>query len=271
MYSEIAANKRKSWLIVTLFVLFVGLLGFIFGEYTGSKSLTIAVLIGAVTYAAIMYFSGSRLSLSVNGAQEIQKSDNPRLWRTVENLSITDGLPMPRVFIIDDPSPNAFATGRNPEKSAVCVTGGLLDIMDDNELTGVLAHEMGHVKNYDMRVSMIAFALSAVVSVIADIILRLVWFSDDDNKNPVFVVLGIVAAILAPIIALLIQLAISEGLASALEKIEQTGSAMSRQNTATAHFFFASPLKGRSISNLFSTHPPIEERIRRLREMNSHA
>jgi heat shock protein HtpX len=145
MYSEIAANKRKSWLIVTLFVLFVGLLGFIFGEYTGSKSLTIAVLIGAVTYAAIMYFSGSRLSLAVNGAQEIQKSDNPRLWRTVENLSITDGLPMPRVFIIDDPSPNAFATGRNPEKSAVCVTGGLLDIMDDNELTGVLAHEMGHV------------------------------------------------------------------------------------------------------------------------------
>jgi heat shock protein HtpX len=289
MYSEIAANKRKSWLIVTLFVLFVGLLGFIFGEYTGSKSLTIAVLIGAVTYAAIMYFSGSRLSLAVNGAHEIQKSDNPRLWRTVENLSITDGLPMPRVFIIDDPSPNAFATGRNPEKSAVCVTGGLLDIMDDNELTGVLAHEMGHVKNYDMRVSMIAFALSAVVSVIADIILRLVWFSDDDNKNPVFVVLGIVAAILAPIIALLIQLAISrkreyladatgalttrypEGLASALEKIEQTGSAMSRQNTATAHFFFASPLKGRSISNLFSTHPPIEERIRRLREMNSHA
>jgi heat shock protein HtpX len=290
MYSEIAANKRKSWLIVILFVLFVGVLGFIFGEYTGSKVLTIAVLIGAITYATIMYFSGSKLSLAVNGAKEIQKTDNPRLWRIIENLSITDGLPMPRVFIIDDPAPNAFATGRNPEKSAVCTTSGLLEIMDDNELTGVFAHEMGHVKNYDMRVSMIAFALSAVVSIVADIMLQLVWFSDDDEtKNPVFLVLGIVAAILAPIIATLIQLAISrkreyladatgalttrypEGLASALEKIAQTGSSMKRQNTATAHFFFASPLKGHSFSNLFSTHPPIEERIRRLREMESHA
>jgi heat shock protein HtpX len=290
MYSEIASNKRKSWLIVIVFVLFVGLLGFIFGEYTGSRALTIAVLIGAVTYAVIMYFSGSKLSLAVNGAQELQKSDNPRLWRIIENLSITDGLPMPRVFVIDDPAPNAFATGRNPNNSAVCATTGLLDMMDDNELTGVFAHEMGHVKNYDMRVSMIAFALSAVVSIIADIILRLVWFNDDDdNKNPVFLILGIVAAILAPIIASLIQLAISrkreyladatgalttrypEGLASALEKIGQTGSVMKRQNTATAHFFFASPLKGHSISNLFSTHPPIEERIRRLREMETHA
>jgi heat shock protein HtpX len=290
MYSEIASNKRKSWLIVIVFVLFIGIIGFIFGEYTGSKSLTIAVLIGAITYSAIMYFSGSRLSLAVNGAQEIQKADNIRLWRIIENLSITDGLPMPRVFVINDPAPNAFATGRNPNNSAVCATTGLLDIMDDNELTGVFAHELGHVKNYDMRVSMIAFALSAVVSIIADIMLRLVWFSDDeDNKNPAFLVLGIAAAILAPIIASLIQLAISrkreyladatgalttrypEGLASALEKIAQSGSAMKRQNTATAHFFFASPLKGHSISNLFSTHPPIEERIRRLREMNTHA
>jgi heat shock protein HtpX len=293
MYNQISANKRKSWLIVILFVLFVGVLGWLFGEYTGSPSITYAVLIGAVVYAFIMYFAGSKLSLAVNGAKEIQKSDNPRLWRTVENLSITDGLPMPKVYIMDDPAPNAFATGRNPNTSAVCATQGLLDIMTDTELEGVLAHEMGHVKNYDMRVSMIAFALSAVVSIIADIMLRMAWFGDRDrdnnNGNSIFVILGIVAAIVAPIIAALIQLAISrrreyladatgalttrypEGLASALEKIEQVGSATKKQNTATAHFFFASPLRGHSISNLFSTHPPIEERIKRLRGMESNA
>jgi len=291
MYNQISANKRKSWLVVIVFVAFVAALGWLFGKFTGSPSVTIAVLIGAVVYAFIMYFAGSRLSLAVNGAKEIQKSDNPRLWRTVENLSITDGLPMPRVFIMNDPAPNAFATGRNPSKSAVCVTQGLLDIMNDTELEGVLAHEMGHVKNYDMRVSMIAFALSAVVSVIADVMLRLAWFGGEDrennNNNQIFVILGIVAAIVAPIIAALIQLAVSrrreyladatgalttrypEGLASALEKIVQTGSATKIQNTATAHFFFASPLKKHSIGNLFSTHPPIQDRIKRLRGMET--
>lgn len=199
---------------------------------------------------------------------------------------------MPRVFIMNDPAPNAFATGRNPKKAAVCATTGLLDIMTDTELEGVFAHEMGHVKNYDMRVSMIAFALSAVVSVIADVILRMTWFRDRDsnnNNNQAILIVGIVAAILAPIIASLIQLAISrrreyladatgalttrypEGLASALEKIGQTGSVLRRQNTATAHFFFANPLKGHSLANLFSTHPPIEDRIARLRAMGNHA
>jgi heat shock protein HtpX len=291
MYSQISANKRKSWFVVIAFVLFVGVLGWLFGEYTGNLDISIAVLIGAVVYALIMYYAGSRLSLAVNGAKEIQKSDNPRLWRTVENLAITDGLPMPRVFIMNDPAPNAFATGRTPEKSAVCVTDGLLNIMDDTELEGVLAHELGHIKNYDMRVAMIAFALSAVVSVIADVMLRMAWFRDDENNNgnAIFAVLGIVAAIVAPLIAALIQLAISrrreyladatgalttrypEGLASALTKIAQTGSVTKVQNTATAHFFFANPLKGHSISSLFSTHPPIEERIKRLRGMETNA
>ncbi|HLZ15241.1 MAG TPA: M48 family metalloprotease, partial [Candidatus Saccharimonadales bacterium] len=186
--------------------------------------------------------------------------------------------------------PNAFATGRDPRHAAVCVTQGLLDIMDEEELQGVLAHELSHIKNYDIRVSMLAFALTAVISVIADVILRLVWFRDDERENnQVFLVLGIVAAILAPLIATLIQLAVSrrreyladasgalttrypEGLASALEKIARTGSALKRQNTATAHFFFANPLKGHSITNLFSTHPPIKDRIARLRSMGSHA
>lgn len=290
MYSAIAGNKRKTVFIMFFFLLFAGGLGWLLGAIYGQTTFY-AVLIFAVIYSAIMYFVGSSLSLAVNGAKEIQKADNPRLWRIIENLAITDGLPMPRVFIIDDPAPNAFATGRDPNHSAVCATSGILDIMTDTELEGVFAHEMGHVKNYDIRVSMIAFALSAVISIIADTILRLTWFRDDDreNGNQFVLIAGIVAAILAPLIATLIQLAISrrreyladatgalttrypEGLASALEKIEKTGSVLKRQNTATAHFFFANPLKGHSLTNLFSTHPPIEDRIARLRNMERHA
>ena len=290
MYSSIASNKRKTVFIMFFFLVFTGALAWLLGAMYG-RSTFYAVLIFAVIYTAVMYFSGSSLSLAVNGAHEIQKTDNPRLWRIVENLAITDGLPMPRVFVIDDPAPNAFATGRDPNHSAVCATTGILDIMTDTELEGVFAHEMGHVKNYDIRVSMIAFALSAVISLIADAILRLTWFRDRDseNSNPYVLVAGIVAAIIAPLVATLIQLAISrkreyladatgalttrypEGLASALEKIAQTGSAMRRQNTATAHLFFANPLRGGSLSNLFSTHPPIEERIARLRQMEAHA
>ncbi len=291
MYSEIASNKRKTVFIMFFFMVLAGGLAWLFGAYAGSQDLTIAVLIGALCYAAISYFAGSRMSLALNGAREVQKGDNPRLWRIVENLAITDGLPMPRVFIINDPAPNAFATGRDPNHAAVCATSGLLEIMADDELQGVFAHELGHVKNYDIRVSMIAFALSAVISIIADIILRMTWFrsGDREENNQAIMLLGIVAAIIAPIVATMIQLAISrkrefladatgalttrypEGLVSALEKIERTGSIMRRQNTSTAHFFFANPLRSHSISSLFSTHPPIQERIRRLRDMGRHA
>lgn len=290
MYSEIASNKRKTVFIMFFFLVFAGALAWLLGAIYG-RSTFYAVLVFALVYTAIMYFAGSKLSLAVNGAREIQKADNPRLWRVVENLAITDGLPMPKVYIMDDPAPNAFATGRNPDHSAVCVTSGLLNIMDDNELEGVLAHELGHVKNYDIRVSMIAFALAAIIALLADAILRLTWFRnrDEEDSSPILLAAGIAAAILAPLIATLIQLAISrkreyladatgalttrypEGLASALEKIEQTGSTLRRQNTATAHFFFANPLRGHSISNLFSTHPPINERIKRLRSMETHA
>lgn len=292
MYSEISANKRKTVFIMLCFIVLIGGLAWLFSAvYLRQPSFAYAIVAGAAVYAFIMYYSGSRLSLAVNGAQEIAKKDNPRLWRIVENLSITDGLPMPRVYIMDDPAPNAFATGRDPKHSAVCATQGLLDIMNNTELEGVIAHELGHVKNYDIRVNMVAFALSAVVAIIADIILRMTWFRGDDreNDNQAFFILGIVAAILAPIVATLIQLAISrkreyladatgalttrypEGLASALEKIEHTGSALKKQNTATAHLFFTNPLKGHSLAGLFSTHPPIEDRIRRLRSMGTHA
>lgn len=295
MYSEIAANKRKTLFIMLVFIAVVGAMGWLLSEYLsgGAPSITIGVLIGSAIYAVITYFSGMRMSLAVNGAREIQKSDNPRLWRIVENLAITDGLPMPRVFIMDDPAPNAFATGRDPKHAAVCATSGILDLMTDTELEGVFAHEMGHVKNYDIRVSMVAFALTAVISLIADILLRLTWFRGNDRENngggQVFLILGIVGAILAPLVATMIQLAISrkreyladatgalttrnpEGLASALEKIGQYGSTLQRQNTATAHLFFANPLKSGALANLFSTHPPIEKRIAELRSMGTHA
>jgi heat shock protein HtpX len=292
MYSEIAANKRKTVFIMLVFVALIGALAWLFSVYfNSSPSIFYGALVGSLIYALITYFAGGRMALAVNGAREITKQDNPRLWRIVENLSITDGLPMPKVYIMDDPAPNAFATGRDPKHSAVCATTGILDIMTDTELEGVFAHEMGHVKNYDIRVSMIAFALTAVISLLADMFLRMTWFrgNDRENNNQIVLLLGIVAAILAPVVASLIQLAISrrreyladatgalttrypEGLASALEKIGQVGSATRKQNSSTAHLFFANPLKGGAIANLFSTHPPIAERIARLRQMETHA
>lgn len=294
MYSDIAHNKRKSILIMAVFVLIIAAIGdvidVIYGG--GSPAVLIGVVVGCLIYAVISYYTGMRFSLAVNSAKEIKKTDNPRLWRIIENLSITDGLPMPRVFIMEDPAPNAFATGRDPKHSAVCATSGLLDIMNDDELKGVFAHEMSHIKNYDMRVSMIAFALTAAISLVADILLNMTFFrggGERNDNNQIALYLGIAAAILAPLVALMVQMAVSrqreyladatgalttrypEGLASALKKIENTGSALKKQNTATAHFFFANPLRAHSITNLFSTHPPIEERIKRLEKMDSRA
>lgn len=290
MYSEIASNKRKTVFIFAVFFLLVGALSYVFSIFMGDRAITPYVLIGAGIYALVSYYASSSLALAVNGAREIEKRDNPRLYRIVENLSITEGVPTPKIYIMKDPSLNAFATGRNPRTAAVCATTGLLDALNDKELEGVMAHELGHVRNYDIRVAMVAFALVAAVSLLADIMLRASWFRDRDsnNNNQVFFFIGIAAAILAPLAAMLIQLAISrkreyladatgalttrypEGLASALEKIKSKGSVVSRQNSSTAHFFFANPLKGSSISNIFSTHPPIDERIKRLKTMGSH-
>jgi heat shock protein HtpX len=297
MYSEISANKRKTVILMFGFFVFVGLITFGVGWYFKNYSITLIAIIFSLFYVLWSYFGSARLALSMNRAKEIEKKDNPKLWRTVENLSIATGLPMPKVYIIEDPALNAFATGRDPNHSAVAVTSGLLEIMDDSELQGVLAHEMAHIQDYDIRLSMIVFGLVAVISIISDIVLRwLFWgsvFGDDDESpagsNPVFLIFGIVALILAPIIATVIQLAISrkrefladataglttrypEGLASALEKIVQHGSVMQKQNASTAHFFISSPLKKKSFTGLFSTHPPIEKRIKILREMGNKA
>jgi len=292
MYSDIASNKRKTIYIMIIFLIFLAVIIWIFTKYfNGTPYVFYGGMIGSLIYVVVTYYAGSKMALAVNSAVQIQKKDNPRLWRIVENLSITDGLPMPKVYIMDDKAPNAFSTGRDPKNASVCVTSGLLEIMDDKELEGVIAHELGHVKNYDIRVSMVAFALTAIISLLADIILRMTFFGGGDREedNQVFFFLGIGAAILAPLIATLIQLAVSrqreyladatgalttrypEGLASALEKIQNTGSVAKIQNTATAHMFFVNPLKAHSITNLFSTHPPLDERIARLQSMGTHA
>ncbi|HUP26526.1 MAG TPA: M48 family metalloprotease [Candidatus Limnocylindrales bacterium] len=293
MYEQIAANKRKTVFMMVIFIGLVAGLGWLFGQFSGQPFITPYVLIGAAVYTFISYFAGSKMAMAMNGAHPIEKKDNPRLWRIVENLSITEGLPMPKIYIIEDPAPNAFATGRNPQQAIVGATTGILEIMDDKELEGVMAHELGHVKNYDIRVSMLAFALVAVISIIADIMFRMTWFRDRDDDNSgggqIFFLLGIVAAVLAPLIATMIQLAISrrreyladasgalttrypEGLASALEKIGRYGSTLKRQNPSTAHLFFANPLRGRGLMQLFSTHPPVEDRVRILRGMIGNA
>jgi heat shock protein HtpX len=293
MYSEIASNKRKTWLVIALFGVIIGVLGWIVSNiYNTPLFFYLAMIVGGV-YALIQYFAAAKLALAMNGAHEVTKKGEPRLYRTVENLSITTGTPMPKVYIMEDPGLNAFATGRDPKHAVVCATRGLLNIMNDQELEAVMAHEMGHVQNYDIRVMMIVFGLVSAIGLIADIIMRMFWFggsSDDDNSpSPVFIVIGILAAIIAPIVATMVQLAVSrrreyladstsalttrypEGLISALEKIRDNSSVTRKQNTATAHLFFANPLKGKSLARLFSTHPPIEDRIARLREMGTHA
>lgn len=288
MYSAIAANKRNTVLIIALFVAIIAGLGWIFSSVYESTGIFYGSMIGAGMYALVQYFLADKIALGVNGAKQIQKSDDPRLWRTVENLSIATGTPMPKVYIIEDPALNAFATGRDPKHASVAATRGLLEAMDDTELEAVMAHELGHVQNYDIRVMMIVFGLVSAIGLIADMFLRMMWFgSDDDNPpHPIFLVLGVAAALLAPLVAMLVQLAVSrqreyladatgvmttrhpEGLARALEKIAAYGSATRRQNSSTAHIFFANPLKGRSIAVLFSTHPPVEARIARLNKMS---
>ena len=287
MYSAIAANKRNTVIIMAVFIGVVAAVGWAISAAYGNTYITPWIIGGAGVYALIQYYAADKLAVAMTGAQQIEKRDNPRLWRIVENLAITNGMPMPRVYIVDDPAPNAFATGRDPDHALVAATTGILDIMNDRELEGVMAHEMGHVKNYDIRVSMIAFGLASAIGILSDIALRMMLFGGDRDSresNPIMMIAGIVVIILAPIVAALIQAAISrqreyladatgalttrdpEGLASALEKLKTHTRPMQKQSTVTAHLFFANPLKSGTLMNLFSTHPPLDDRIARLQE-----
>lgn len=285
MYKQIAANKRNTVLIMVGFILFITMIGAIFAYIFDDWWVTAWVLIVALIYAVVQYFASASLAVAMTGAKQIQKKDNPRLWTTVENLCITAGLPMPKVYIIDDPAPNAFATGRDPKHAVVAATTGLLDIMDNKELTAVMAHELSHVKNYDIRVSMITFGLVCIVGFIADLGTRMIWMTNrrnDDDSSPIGFIIVILVSILAPIAASIAQLAVSrereyladassahltrypEGMISALKKLDTHARPMRHQNSATEALFINNPLRKGAINQLFSTHPPIEKRIERL-------
>ncbi|GLK18146.1 M48 family metallopeptidase [Herbiconiux flava] len=286
MYSAIAKNKRNTVVIILLFLLIIGGLGWLASYIYGNVSIVVITLVVAIGYALIQYFAASGQALAMSGAHQIEKRDNPRLWRVVENLSITTGTPMPKVYVIDDPAPNAFATGRDPEHAIVAATTGLLDIMDDAELEGVMAHELGHVRNYDIRVSMIVFGLVVAVGFIADMFLRMAFFGrNNNNGNPIVMVFGLVAILIAPLVATVVQLAVSrqreyladatgalttrhpDALASALQKLAAYGRPVQRQSSSMSHMWIADPNKPGVIDKLFSTHPPIPERVERLRAM----
>lgn len=276
---------------MVFFVAIVAALGYVFDLYLaggGTGVVFFGVLIGALIYVAIQYYSAGKQALSMAGAQEITKADNPRLYRIVENLAITTGLPMPKVYIVEDPAPNAFATGRDPEHAAVAATTGLLEIMNDAELEGVMAHELAHVKNFDIRVTTIVFGLVVVVGLLADVLARMAFFGgmrrNGGGNNPLILVVGILAMILAPLLAALIQAAISrqreyladatgalttrhpEALASALQKLGEYGRPLKKQQASMAHLWMADPIQPGVIDRMFQTHPPIKDRVARLLE-----
>ncbi|MFF2372515.1 M48 family metalloprotease [Agromyces sp. NPDC058110] len=287
MYRAIARNKRNTVFIILFFLAVIGGLGWLAAAVYGDLTIVVVTVVIATAYAAFQYFTADRQALAMAGAVELHsKADHPRLWRTVENLSIATGTPMPRVFVVSDPAPNAFATGRDPEHAVVAATTGLLEIMDDAELEGVMAHELGHVRNYDIRLSMIVFGLVVAVGFISDLFVRMAFFGrNNNNGNPVMMVVGLVAMLIAPLVASLVQLAVSrqreyladatgamttrhpDALASALEKLETYGRPMKRQNSSMAHLWIADPLKPGVIDKLFATHPPIAERVKRLEQM----
>lgn len=286
MYNQIAANKRKTALLIALFGAFIIGVGYtmnaVFGY--GYESIVGAVIISTLM-SFMSYFHADKIALWSTRARPIQKDDNPYLWRIVENLAIASGMPMPKVHIIDSPAMNAFATGRNPEHASIAVTTGLMQALENEELEGVIAHELSHVKNYDILVMTIVVVLVGTIALLGDFFFRIQFHRNNDRKvHPIFMLVGVVLLILSPIAAELIKLAISrkrefladasgalltrypEGLARALEKIDANKAPLETASAATAHLFIANPLRGRTISKLFSTHPPVEERVKRLRE-----
>ena len=285
MYKQIAENKRRTIYIVIGFVLMIGAIAGLFAWVYNDVWIVVWMTIIAIVYAVFQYFMSSSIAMIMTGARGIKKKDNPRFYNIVENLSITTGLPMPKVYIIDDKAPNAFATGRDPEHASVAATTGLIDIMDDRELTAVMAHEMSHVKNYDIRVSMIVFGLVCVIGMISDLAFRMMLYGNrrrNEEGSPVGYALIIIVAIVSPCVAAIAQMAVSrqrefladasavnitrypEGMISALKKLQAHSQPMKSQNIATEAMYINNPLRKGFFSNLFSSHPPIEKRIERL-------
>jgi heat shock protein HtpX len=301
MYEQIARNKRDSWALILILVLILGALGYVIGRATmGTSSAGFGLLavfgIATIVWSIVGYYAGPGIVLGVTGARQVTHDQAPVLYNVVEEMSIAAGVPVPKVYVIDDPAPNAFATGRDPQHAAVAATTGLLEMMDRDELQGVLAHELSHVRNYDIRFATLVGILVGMIALVCDFFLRFSFWSgggrrsssDSGNAGAIFMLIGLVFAILAPLAAMLVQFAISRhreyladasgvqltrnpaGLADALEKIAGDPRPLRHANRATAHLYIANPLKGRKdrdSEGLFDTHPPIRKRIEILRAM----
>ena len=293
LYTLKESNVRKTYLLITIFLLFIIGLGWIFSYVFEKPEILVIAAIFAILTSITSYWYSDKIVLYMTRARPVKKEDNPELYRIVENLCITAGLPLPKIYIIEEAQPNAFATGRDPEHSVVAVTRGLLEKLERVELEGVIAHELSHIKNRDMLLQTVVVVLAGMISIASEIFLRSLWWSGGGRRkreeNQLFYLLGLIAIILAPIAATLIRLAISrkrefladasgalltrypEGLAKALEKIASDPHPMRRASSATAHLFIANPFRGKQktswFAKLFMTHPPIEERIKALREM----
>jgi len=295
LYAQAESNIRKTWLLITFFFIFIIGLGWLFSYLLDNSIFLIVAIILAVFQSFASFWYSDKIVLALSRAKPIEKQDNPELYRLVENLCITAGLPLPKIYIIEETQPNAFATGRDAKHAVVVVTRGLLEKLERVELEGVIAHELSHIGNKDMLLQTIVVILAGVIAVISNFFLRISYGGigrkerERDSSGAILMIFGIIAAILAPIAATLIQLAISrkrefladasgalltrypDGLARALEKISQDPQPLRVASNATAHLFIANPFRGKEtknwLMNLFSTHPPIEERIKALREM----
>jgi heat shock protein HtpX len=290
-YSQQSNNVQKTWILIFVFIGLVSGMFYVIGWYQGSWLWPVLGLIISLSQALIAYFAGDKIALAANGAREVEYKEAPKIFEIVQNLSKIAGIPTPKIYISPDPSANAFACGRDPNHASICLNQGILDLLDKNELEGVIAHELSHVKNRDILIMTVTMVLSSVVSFVADIGFRIMFWGGDrknkENQNPILLILYIATIILAPIVAALIQFAVSrqrefladatgvtltrypEGLISALEKLYQSPTPSTHYSTATSHFFIAPPKKsfGQKASSLFSTHPSIEDRVQALKNM----
>ncbi len=296
MYNQIDSNKRKTAILILIFIIFILAVGYFLYYYYNAIGFFISAAVISIVMSLASYYSGDKVALLTAGAQgPLQKDDNPYVYRLVENLCIAAGLPMPKIYIIPDSFPNAFATGRDPKHASIALTQGLIDRLENEELEGVIAHELSHIKNYDIRLMTIVIILVGILALIGNWFIRFRFLGSSRSRNKnngqiqgFLLIIGLIFVIISPVVAKLIQLAISrkrefladasaalltrypEGLASALEKISAYKNPMRHANNATAHLYIASPFGERAkrgLAKLFSTHPPIEERIRQLRAM----
>lgn len=292
VYDQISSNKRLSYALFIVFFIIAFGLSYIISAYFGGGYLgTAAILVFAVIWMLFSYYLGDKAILAVNHAREVRKQEYPYLYNTVEGLSIAAGIPMPKIYVIDDPSPNAFATGRDPKHSSVAVTKGLLDIMNRQELEGVLAHELSHIKNYDIRYMTLVMVMIGLIGILSNMLVRMFFYGRGNRRGSgrgggAIILVGILFAIIAPIIAQMVRFAISRkreyladasgalltryppGLASALKKISTSTIPMTKANPDTAPLYIANPFKEKGFfSNLFSTHPSVEKRIKALEAM----